>query len=49
MSHGKTECKECGKVIMSCRCMEAHKEVTYVVCEDCKAKRKPAPKRKAGA
>jgi hypothetical protein len=41
MSHGRTECKVCNKVLLSCRCMEAHSNVTYVVCEECQ---KPKPK-----
>ncbi len=35
MSHGKTICKLCDKVVRQCKCMEGHKNVTEVVCDSC--------------
>ena len=43
MSHGIIKCSECGKVILQCRCIEGHKNVTYQVCDECKTN-PPAPK-----
>lgn len=35
MSHGKTICEKCSKVIVQCRCMESHNNITYSTCEEC--------------
>ena len=35
MSHGRTVCKVCDKVLESCRCMEAEHNVKLVVCTEC--------------
>ena len=38
MSHGhfRTECKECGKLMGTCRCMSKDKETRYDTCQQCK-------------
>lgn len=41
MSHGRTQCGGCQKVIARCRCMEDHGRVLYSLCDEC---RKPKPK-----
>lgn len=39
--HSRIECKECKKVIQSCRCMEAANNIEYVVCDVCKKNNPP--------
>jgi hypothetical protein len=38
MSHFKEVCYECGKLVRQCRCVDHYKEITHIVCEDCKKK-----------
>ena len=38
MSHGRTVCRTCGTVMLSCRCMESH-ATTYSICDSCKSAR----------
>jgi hypothetical protein len=33
--HGRVICEKCGKVIITCRCMECSGTLLYDVCDDC--------------
>lgn len=35
--HFIEKCKECGKVIIQCRCPDPNKKVILSTCEDCKS------------
>lgn len=35
MAHFKTLCKECGKVVNTCRCPSKDKEIKYSICQEC--------------
>ena len=36
MGHGRTICKECNKVIITCKCMKCSDNITYDICNDCR-------------
>ena len=40
--HFKDVCKECGTVVRQCRCFNASKSVTLVVCDECKKREENA-------
>lgn len=42
--HGRVICKECGVVIITCRCMKCAENIKYDVCAKCNAELR----RKAG-
>lgn len=35
VGHGAVICEKCGKVIITCTCMECSKNISYDICDDC--------------
>jgi hypothetical protein len=35
VGHGRVLCSNCGKVIVSCKCMECSKNIKHDLCDDC--------------
>jgi len=35
--HGRVICRKCGKVIITCKCMECGKNIKYDTCDACEA------------
>lgn len=33
--HGRVVCSVCGKVLITCKCMNCDKNIIYVTCEEC--------------
>ena len=34
--HGIFKCSKCEKIVAQCRCLEAHKNIEYIICDECK-------------
>ena len=45
--HGQLICRECKKVIISCRCMDCDKNIQYDICDECKKTERPPERPKA--
>jgi hypothetical protein len=40
MGHGRVICRQCGTTISQCRCIEGHKNITYIDrCDTCLGKK----------
>ena len=38
--HGRVLCRKCGKVIITCKCMDCSTNIQYDVCDDCEKENK---------
>jgi hypothetical protein len=42
INHGKVICRQCGTTISQCRCIEGHRNITYIDrCASCREVPKP--------